>query len=441
MGAMFSCTNPEDYRSPDLSSECGELTATKTVKDISLATNTSLKKYTEDDIIEAYVTSSDEGGNFYKSLSFVSTDGNYGFSMPIDDYNLYTKYEPGRKVYVKMKDRYHVIDMGGSVSGNVIGSLFNNNTIVDASDDKIGRMSIAEYQSILTPSCSGYKSQDDLAQAMTITQAKSDQNLNKLIAIDKVQFTDVSLGKKYFDESLNSSAFATATDHTIKDNNDVTLIVRISSFSTFANQSIPSGNGKIYGVMTKFRNTYQFMIRTEKDVQFTNPRVVPVPPFFLEPFTTNFPNWNKISVTGTQAWTLDTTFGNPGSCAKMSGFANSTNNANEDWLISPVQNLSSLSAATLTFETATRFAGNPLTVLISKNYSGTGNPNSATWTPLSGTLAPVNGPSYVWTASGPININSYTGPGNNAVYIAFKYTSTASASATWEVDNVKITGN
>jgi len=134
-------------------------------------------------------------------------------------------------------------------------------------------MSIAEYQNILTASCSGYKSQDDLAQPMTIAQAKNDQNLNKLIVIDKVQFTDASLGKKYFDASMNSSSFATATDHTIKDINNATLIVRVSSFSTFANNSTPSGSGKIYGVMTKYNSTYQFMIRTEKDVQFTEERL------------------------------------------------------------------------------------------------------------------------------------------------------------------------
>jgi len=49
------------------------------------------------DYIEAYVTSSDEGGNFYKSISMVSTDGSTGFSMPVDNYNLYTEFEPGKK--------------------------------------------------------------------------------------------------------------------------------------------------------------------------------------------------------------------------------------------------------------------------------------------------------------------------------------------------------
>ena len=62
---MFGCVAPEHYSAPDLSSECGELTANKTVQNIA-ATSTTYTKYLADDIIEAYVTSSDEGGNFYK---------------------------------------------------------------------------------------------------------------------------------------------------------------------------------------------------------------------------------------------------------------------------------------------------------------------------------------------------------------------------------------
>jgi hypothetical protein len=120
----------------------------------------------------------------------------------------------------------------------------------------------------------------------------------------------------------------------------------------------------------------------------------------------------------------------------MSGYA-SGNNANEDWLISPGISLSGLTSATLTFDTATKFSGNPLEVLISSDYSGTGNPASATWTPFTATLSPSSG-SYIWTNSGKINISTYAG---KKIYIAFKYTSTTSASATWEVDNVKVIGN
>lgn len=447
LASVFSCTNPEHYNAPeDLNDQCADLTPTRTVQSIVATSSTEVHYAADvDDIIEAYVTSSDEGGNFYKSLSLVSADGTTGFSIPIDDYNLYTTYEPGRKVYVNLRNLYGVRDMGGSVSGTVIGDLYNNNTIDNPDDDEVGRISVIKYKNTIKASCADFKKEEDLIQTMTIAQAKNDANLNKLIALEGVQFTDPSIGNTYFDEDMNTSSFATATDHTIKENaTGATLIVRVSSFSTFASKPVPSGSGRIVGVMTKFGNsTYQFMLRTERDVQLTEPRVLPVvipPAFFDEPFTTNFGAWIKQSVSGTQAWSLMTSNGNPGSCAKMSGFQSGSSNVNEDWLISPRQNLSAFTTATLYFDTATNFAGNVLTVLISNNYSGTGNPNAAgvTWTTLTGTLSPTNG-GYAWTPSGPININAFAG--SSSVYVGFKYTSTASEAATWEVDNVKIVAN
>ena len=118
----------------------------------------------------------------------------------------------------------------------------------------------------------------------------------------------------------------------------------------------------------------------------------------------------------------------------MSGYAGG-NNVNEDWLISPEIDLSELTAASLSFQTASKFTGNVLEVKISSDYAG-GDPNSATWTNLSATLDASN--NYTWTNSGNIDISSFVG---GTVHVAFKYTSTSSASMTWEVDNVKIVKN
>ena len=159
-------------------------------------------------------------------------------------------------------------------------------------------------------------------------------------------------------------------------------------------------------------------------------------PLFSEGFETNWNDWTKISVTGAQEWRLDTQFGNPGSCAVMSGFASGSNNVNEDWLISPEIDLSSVEGAMLTFQTASRFSGNPLEIKISTDYT-TGNPNAATWTNFSATLD-TNTAAYDWTNSGDIDISTFVG-GN--VRIAFRYTSTSSASTTWEVDNILILKN
>jgi Family of unknown function (DUF5689) len=91
-----------------------------------------------DDVLEAVVTSSDEGGNFFKSVSLMSLDGTRGFSMSIDEYNLYTKnLQPGRKVYVKIKDLYTSLPTGGARGLNIGGipsGTFNTLSRISALD-------------------------------------------------------------------------------------------------------------------------------------------------------------------------------------------------------------------------------------------------------------------------------------------------------------------
>lgn len=417
---LFGCVNTDNYGAPDLSGECSDLTVTKQVVDVKAMATGTAQQYTNDDVIEAYVTSSDEGGNFYKSISMVSTDGTTGFTMPIDAYNLYTKYEPGRKVFIKLKDRYFANN--SQTASFEIGNLYNMT--------QIGRVSGVEYEEVVRRGCDKVD-ESTLVNNLTITAAATNNNLHKLIELSNVQFADESLGKKYFDPTLNN--IGSATNHLIKDAAGNSIIVRVSEFANFAANSIPNGNGKIRGVLTKYNGQFQFMIRTINDVQLTNPRIVPL---FEETFTSNFGLWTKQSVVGAQVWATNS-FGNPGLCAVMSGFASSVNNANEDWLISPSINLSNITSATLTFDNASRFSGNLIEVLVSTNYTS-GAPNTATWTPLSGFTLDTNTAAYVWTASGPLNISAYTG--NSNFRVAFKYTSTSTASRTWEIDNVKVIG-
>jgi hypothetical protein len=88
----------------------------------------------------------------------------------------------------------------------------------------------------------------------------------------------------------------------------------------------------------------------------------------------------------------------------------------------------------LAFYTATSYTGPALEVLVSGNYSGQGNPNLATWTPLTATLSSG---SWTWTPSGYIDFTGY----GDAIRVAFKYTSTSTEAATWEVDNIMILGS
>lgn len=410
-----SCINSDEYDNID--SPCITVTPTKTVADIYAMATARPQLYEGDDIIEAYVTSSDAGGTFYKSLSMVSTDGTKAFSIPVDLYNIYTEFEPGRKVYVYLKGRYFNITFGSLI----IGDLFEENSI--------GRLQPEAMRSAIKASCESI-TDDELVQHMTIAEALNNNQINKLIQFDNVQFADEALNANYYNP-LN--VIGGATNITIVDEEGKKMIFRTSEFADFASVLVASGRGSIRGVLTKYNSDFQFLARTLDDIQLEGGRLVPV---FEETFTSNFPAWGKISLVGAQVWGLDTQYGNPGTCAKMSGFA-SGNLANEDWLISPAINLTGATGAALTFDTATKFAGNALEVLISSDYSGSGNPTAATWTTVTATLSPSSG-SYVWTNSGKIDISAFAG---GKMYVAFKYTSTTAAAATWEVDNVKVTTN
>ena len=115
---------------------------------------------------------------------------------------------------------------------------------------------------------------------------------------------------------------------------------------------------------------------------------------------------------------------------KASAYVSGQNYASESWLVSPVISLSDVNNAKLTFEQAVNYASpnGMLSVMLSTNYSG--NVTTATWTELNIDQWPAGNN---WTfLSSTADLSAYVG---QTVTIAFKYTSTASASATWEVKN------
>jgi hypothetical protein len=156
-------------------------------------------------------------------------------------------------------------------------------------------------------------------------------------------------------------------------------------------------------------------------------------------FDQSWEDWTRESVAGNEVWDRDNNFGIDNTpCATMSGFAGGSSNVNEDWLISPALDLSNSIAESLNFFSAKGYSGDPLQLLVSTDYSGSGDPNAATWNNHTDDATWASGePFWEWTPSGTIDLMDYT---DATVYIAFKYTSTANESVTWEIDNVMVQG-
>jgi len=145
--------------------------------------------------------------------------------------------------------------------------------------------------------------------------------------------------------------------------------------------------------------------------------------------------FTQYSVTGAQVWGC-TTFGKTGNGVQVNGFVSGAQ-TNEDWLISPIFDLSGFDYPLLSFASRVRFAGPSLKLMVSTNYTGTGDPNLAQWTEINGRFAEPE--SDVWTTSDQIDLSAYKAAN---VAVAFVYTSSPALNAArWTLDDFSITNS
>ena len=114
---------------------------------------------------------------------------------------------------------------------------------------------------------------------------------------------------------------------------------------------------------------------------------------------------------------------------KASAFVNNVKHATESWLVSPKIDLSAATMPGLQFSHTHKFAGTPaeeLTLWV-KEWG------AAEWTQVT---IPTYGTNNDWTfVTAAIDLSAWAG---KKVQIGFKYTSTTSAAATWEVKDVVV---
>ena len=141
--------------------------------------------------------------------------------------------------------------------------------------------------------------------------------------------------------------------------------------------------------------------------------------------------WTFVTVEGSKPWNVSQYQGN------HYAYANGYNGgANEQWCISPGFNIHDYENVILSFRNAKNYNGPDLELKYSTNYDGV-DPTTANWWSFDFNMSPG---SYTWVESGDIPISIYPYPAHDC-YIAFKYTSTETEAAAWEVDDIILTGS
>lgn len=433
---LLSCVGDETDI-PELMCNQPNLVVNTSIVEVRNNTNPVAAKYLYNDIMEAYVVSSDESGNFFKTISFQTLPAEngktQGFSMGVDVSNTYVNYKVGRKVFVRLKNQFTDINYGSLR----IGSLFVNSY----GEASVGRISQNDYKKILNASCAVID-ESQLVRLLSISELLNDDNINTLVELSDVQFSDAAMGKHYFEEANKVGG---ATNWNLRDKAGNQVIFRTSSYAKFATSLVPKGSGIVRGILTKYGSDYQIMVRSEKDISLEGKRTVP---FFSEDFqmvqnNVNFSlsGWSNIVEKGTKLWKSIVYAGNG-----YAEFNTTSTTASEivAWLVSPKINIDDYKNAVLSFRSAQHDLKvdsplNSLEVFVSTNFNGSDVAN-AKWTKLEARLPTLSTPVRQFISSDGINLSLYTGD----IHIAFKYVGSGkdkTLNGAFMVDDVVIVGD
>jgi hypothetical protein len=283
--------------------------------------------------------------------------------------------------------------------------------------------------------------ESELTRTISLNEIENDLLLNTLVEISDVQFAQEAIGRNFY-ESTND--VGGATNWILEDRFGNKLVFRTSSFANFSANKVPSGSGKVKGILTKFGSTYQLLPRSDKDISMSGKRNVP---FFTENFESvadnvnvNLPGWANIVQNGRLFWKGSVFSGNGCAEYEISGTRVALN---VGWLISPKIDMDIHTNEILTFRAAQHNLDldsplNSLEVFVSSNFNGT-NVASATWIPLKAKLPSQSTPWYQFVGSGGIDLSSFKGKIN----IGFRYRGEGrnlALDGAFQIDDVQIYG-
>lgn len=443
---VTSCVRDDDYNVPEMNLEEPNVNVNFDILSVKNLYNSAIpvpvlieaaEGSNNELYMSAYVVSSDETGNFYKSMVVQDKAENptAGIAISTNATDMYTKFEPGRKIYFRVdglySGLYHGLPSLGIREGN-----------------EIGRMSAEEFESRIIRST---QSVELVPQVLTIAQATTFSDptqkhkhpyFNTLVKLEGVQFPNGLLGQSY--GNLNDTF---SVNKLVEDCDGNSIPLRTSGFADFKNELLPEGNGSLTSVLSYYNTDFQLFVRDTDDVDMNGERCSNGGGDTL-PFSQNFEGqaagtgvavsiegWTNVNVNGGQrVWEVREFNGNK--YAQTSAFS-SNEPAYEVWMVTNGVNLPTGSSPIFTFGTNDGFYnGDALSVKISTDF--TGNVNTATWTNLNATFSSGHSSGYGdnFVSSGDIDLSAYAG---QVVYIAFQYVgSTNGVTTTYQIDNISI---
>ncbi|RKS55263.1 hypothetical protein BC962_0222 [Gillisia mitskevichiae] len=446
---MNSCVKTDDFSVPESNITEdgfeGNLTSISGIKGNYNPTTGDIYTFNNTEaFIEGFVISSDEAGNFYKKLIIQDRASNptSGIQILVDNTSLFSTYEFGRKIYVKLDG----LSLGFNNGVFQLGIQNRENVVaipLSLLDEHIIRSSItSEIEPISLDIIEFNEAYRNLFVRLENVQ------FNKNLIRDEKRFTFAAEVTDRFDGERQIESCSTGS----------TSFLSTSTFSDFKSLLLPQFSGSVEGVLTRnfYDDHFVVILNSPEDLQFDEGSRCD--PEFLKCgqnetvgnkvlFEENFVGISNENILDGRGWTNVNIYGgnerfedgilNSDRFIRISAYGTSENPL-EAWLITPAINLNNSVNEILSVDIKSSYDnGVLLSVLISKAF--TGNPRTTEWQLLDANIpiGPSNqyGPSF---KKSMIDISCLEG----TIHVAFKYLGAApDKTTTYDIDNIRITGN
>ena len=305
--------------------------ANMTIAELHLLRTLSAKPATfidTDIIITGIVTSTDQFGSSYRELFFQDETG--GISIRIANTSYHTRYRIGQRIFVSVKGLYlgNYTNNAGTAFGFYQLGLWGNGGMINLPNN-------VEIRHIFR---SGVPGAPPAPKIITKQSDIEEGDYHTLVKLVNCYFIEANGETKYYEERL---VLGGAANQIIRFNLGAgEVAARISSYNTFANNILPSGALNITGLLTKFGNTSQLIIRSIDDVEVLPPvKILRSFDMTTDPF---LQGWENRQIAGTDTWTYYTA-NNHVRVQPPSG------NETECWFVSPKFNFTGEKDIALSF--------------------------------------------------------------------------------------------
>lgn len=222
----------------------------------SAISSSSFQRITDDAQLVCTVIGNDFGGNIYKQI--VVQDATGAMIVGINGTGLFPFISVGQQILIDLKD----LCIGGYGQQTQLGDEYNGS---------IGRMSTEKWEQHVKILPTHDMSQIDTIDFFSVAQTDMERYCGHLVKLENVVIGDAGspLAPEYragttltYNGSSNGYVH-----HSINNQSMSKLLLRTSTYADFAAWVIPSTPVTLYGIATRYRDTWQILIRAEDDIK------------------------------------------------------------------------------------------------------------------------------------------------------------------------------